>query len=72
VQRVDVFVEADSGELTGYVRDTGKGFDPAGVPGDRRGISDSIVGRVQRAGGTTLLHSQPGSGTEVEVKVPRR
>jgi signal transduction histidine kinase/phage shock protein PspC (stress-responsive transcriptional regulator) len=72
VQRVDVFVEADSGELTGYVRDTGKGFDPAAVPGDRRGISDSIIGRVQRAGGVTLLHSQPGAGTEVEVKVPRR
>jgi signal transduction histidine kinase/phage shock protein PspC (stress-responsive transcriptional regulator) len=72
VQRVDVFVEADSGELTGYVRDTGKGFDPASVPGDRRGISDSIIGRVQRAGGVTLLHSQPGAGTEVEVKVPRR
>ena len=72
VQRVDVFVEADSGELTGYVRDTGKGFDPTTVPGDRRGISDSIVGRVQRAGGVALLHSQPGAGTEVEVKVPRR
>jgi signal transduction histidine kinase len=72
VQRVDVFVEADSGELTGYVRDTGKGFDPATVPGDRRGISDSIVGRVQRAGGLALLHSQPGAGTEVEIRVPRR
>lgn len=72
VQRVDVFVEADSGELTGYVRDTGKGFDPRTVPSDRRGISDSIVGRVQRAGGVALLHSQPGTGTEVEIKVPRR
>lgn len=72
VQRVDVFVEADSGELTGYVRDTGKGFDQALVPADRRGISDSIVGRVQRAGGTALLHSQPGVGTEVEIRVPRR
>jgi signal transduction histidine kinase len=72
VQRVDVFVEADSAELTGYVRDTGRGFDPAAVHGDRRGISDSIVGRVQRIGGTALLHSQPGAGTEVEIRVPRR
>ncbi len=72
VQRIDVFVEADSAELTGFVRDTGKGFDPGSVPTDRRGISDSIVGRVQRAGGTTLLYSQQGVGTEVEIRVPRR
>lgn len=72
VQRVDVFVEADSGELTGYVRDTGKGFDPSAVSNDRRGISDSIVGRVQRAGGTAVLQSQSGVGTEVEIRVPRR
>ena len=55
VDRVDVFVEADDAELTGFVRDTGKGFDPAVIPDDRRGISDSIVGRLQRAGGVATL-----------------
>ena len=44
VDRVDVFVEADSGELAGFVRDTGCGFDPGAVAADRRGISESIVG----------------------------
>jgi signal transduction histidine kinase len=71
VERVDVFVEADSGELSGFVRDTGRGFDPASVAADRRGISESIVGRIQRLGGTALLTSRPGAGTEVEVRVPR-
>jgi len=69
--RVDVFVEADSSELVGYVRDTGCGFDPASVPRDRRGISESIVGRVERHGGTTSLTSRTGAGTEVEIRVPR-
>jgi signal transduction histidine kinase len=72
VDRVDVFVEADGTELTGFVRDTGRGFDRARVPDDRRGISDSIVGRVERAGGSAVLTSTPGGGTEVELRVPRR
>lgn len=71
VDRVDVFVEADDAELTGFVRDTGCGFDPGSVADDRRGISESIVGRVQRLGGTAVLTSRPGAGTEVELRVPR-
>jgi signal transduction histidine kinase/phage shock protein PspC (stress-responsive transcriptional regulator) len=71
VERVDVFVEAEDGELSGFVRDTGHGFDPATVAPDRRGISESIIGRVHRLGGTATLTSRPGAGTEVEVRVPR-
>jgi signal transduction histidine kinase/phage shock protein PspC (stress-responsive transcriptional regulator) len=71
VERVDVFVEAEDTELAAFVRDTGRGFDPADVGTDRRGISESIVGRVQRLGGTAVLTSRPGAGTEVEVRVPR-
>ena len=71
VDRVDVFVEADDTELTGFVRDTGRGFDRSSVPDDRRGISDSIVGRVQRAGGTATVVSSPSAGTEVELRIPR-
>ena len=67
-----MFVEADDAELTGFVRDTGRGFDPATIADDRRGISESIVGRIQRLGGTALLTSSPGEGTEVELRVPRR
>jgi signal transduction histidine kinase len=53
------------------VRDTGRGFDPAVVSDDRRGISESIVGRIQRIGGTAVLASHLGGGTEVELRVPR-
>lgn len=70
VDRVDVFVEVADGELTAFVRDVGRGFDPGGVPPDRRGISDSIVGRVERAGGGATVGSRPGAGTEVEIRLP--
>jgi len=71
VDHVDVFVEADDTELTGFVRDTGCGFDRASISADRRGISESIVGRVQRAGGSAVVMSQPLVGTEVEIRLPR-
>jgi signal transduction histidine kinase len=70
VDRVDVFVEVAHGELTAFVRDLGVGFDPDAVPADRRGISDSIVGRVVRAGGGAVVASRPGSGTEIEIRLP--
>jgi signal transduction histidine kinase len=71
VDRVDVYVEADDDLLTGYVRDRGKGFDPAAVPPDRRGLADSVTGRMRRAGGTAAVRSQAGEGTEVTMSVPR-
>ncbi len=45
--------------------------DPARVPQDRRGLRDSVVGRLQRVGGTAVVHSNPGEGTEVELTLPR-
>lgn len=72
VDRIDVFVEADDAELTGFVRDTGTGFDTATIPTGHRGISDSIIGRVERIGGTATITSQAGVGTEVELCIPRR
>jgi signal transduction histidine kinase len=68
---VDVYVEADDTVLTGFVRDTGVGFDAAAVPDDRHGIADSIIGRIDRAGGRAVVSSHPGEGTEVEIQVPR-
>jgi signal transduction histidine kinase len=50
-----------------FVRDRGSGFDPEAVPADRRGVRDSIVGRMERHGGTATVHSRPGQGTEVEL-----
>lgn len=71
VDRVDVYVEVEPTRVTAFVRDRGRGFDPSAVPPDRRGIADSLIGRVRRAGGTATVTSRPGQGTEVELSVPR-
>ena len=68
---VSVYVEVEPDELTGFVRDEGKGFDPGAVPTDRRGIADSIRGRIRRHGGSVTILSAPGEGTEVQLRLPR-
>jgi signal transduction histidine kinase len=68
---VSVYVEVEPDELTGFVRDEGKGFDPDQVPTDRRGIADSIRGRIRRHGGSVSIVSSPGEGTEVQLRLPR-
>jgi signal transduction histidine kinase/phage shock protein PspC (stress-responsive transcriptional regulator) len=68
---VDVYAEAGNGELQVYVRDRGPGFDPDAIPEDRRGVRESIVGRMARHGGRAAIHSAPGAGTEVELTLPR-
>ena len=54
-----------------FVRDRGPGFDPDAVPADRRGVRESIVGRMERHGGRAAIHSAPGDGTEVELVLER-
>jgi signal transduction histidine kinase len=68
--RVSVYVEVEPHSLTAYVRDEGKGFTPDEVPEDRRGIVESIVGRMQRHGGRATVTSEPSEGTEVELWLP--
>lgn len=70
--QVDVYVEVEPDELVAFVRDTGRGFDPATIAADRRGVAESIVGRAERAGGRVAFTSAPTVGTEVEIHVPRR
>ncbi|MPZ73928.1 MAG: PspC domain-containing protein [Nitriliruptorales bacterium] len=72
VIEVSVYVEIEPATITAYVRDEGKGFDPATVPPDRHGIAQSIRGRVERQGGTVVIDTAPGEGTEVSLTVPRR
>ncbi len=70
-KRIDVFAEVDDDDVTLFVRDTGDGFDPTTVDPDRRGLRESIVGRMERAGGGAMIYSEPGQGTEVELTIPR-
>jgi signal transduction histidine kinase len=71
VEEIDVYAEVTYDELAVFVRDRGTGFDPAAVPADRRGIRESIEGRLERAGGRALVTTTPGGGTEVELRLPR-
>jgi signal transduction histidine kinase len=70
VQRLSFFVEIADGRIESFVRDRGKGFEPVDVPADRRGIADSIIGRMERVGGRAEVRSAPGDGTEVHLLLP--
>jgi signal transduction histidine kinase len=67
----DLYTEVTPDRVSVYVRDRGKGFDPETVPDDRRGLRDSVSGRLTRLGGTAVVRSAPGEGTEVELVLPR-
>ncbi len=69
-KKVDVYAERHDDRIEIFVRDTGTGFDPADTAADRRGISESIEGRMERAGGSAVIHSEIGVGTEVELVLP--
>jgi signal transduction histidine kinase len=70
VGRVDVYAECDGRTAEVFVRDRGTGFDPEQVADDRLGLRGSIVGRVERHGGTVTIRSAPGEGTEVRMSLP--
>ena len=65
-----LFLDVDGGGAGVFVRDSGPGFDPGAVPAERGGVRDAMIGRMQRAGGTTTIDSGP-SGTEVALRLPR-
>jgi signal transduction histidine kinase len=69
---VDVYAESNADSVHVYVRDRGPGFDPAALPPDRRGVRESIVGRMERHGGRSRISSGPQTGTEVELELPAR
>jgi signal transduction histidine kinase len=68
---ISLFAEVEPGEVSLVVRDRGKGFDPAAVPADRKGLAESVHGRMTRRGGTVTVTSSPGEGTKVSLKMPR-
>lgn len=68
--RVSVFAEAGTGRTEVFVTDQGTGFDPDIVDADRRGVAESIRGRMVRHGGFATIESTPGSGTEVHLTMP--
>lgn len=70
VGEISVYAEIEHGTASVFVRDRGVGFEPAAVGADRRGVAQSIRGRMDRHGGSAQIRSAPGQGTEVVLTMP--
>ena len=70
--KIAVYLEVRDDAAVVFVRDRGRGFDPAEVPADRGGLAVSVVGRLTRHGGDARIRSKPETGTELELSLPRR
>jgi signal transduction histidine kinase len=68
---ISLFAEVEPEEVSVVVRDRGKGFDPDSVPEDRKGLAESVHGRMARRGGAATVTSALGEGTKVSLKMPR-
>jgi signal transduction histidine kinase len=64
---VRLYAEIDDGGAGVWVDDRGPGFDPEAVPADRRGVRESIIGRMARHGGRAEIRPGLDGGTEVEL-----
>ena len=67
--RVSVYSEVSRESTDIWISDQGAGFDPEVVAGDRHGITESIVGRMESNGGAATVSSAPGEGTEVHLRL---
>lgn len=68
---VQVYAEVEGRTVFVSVRDRGPGFDLDAIPADRMGVRESIIGRMERNGGTARLRAVPDGGTEVELQMER-
>ena len=64
-----VFAQASPDGAEVFVRDEGPGFDLPTVPTERRGVRDSIIGRMAAVGGSANVESRPGEGTEIALRI---
>jgi signal transduction histidine kinase/phage shock protein PspC (stress-responsive transcriptional regulator) len=68
---VTVYLETGPSQVSIDVTDRGPGMDLAAVPAGRMGVRESILGRMQRAGGEAHLVPGPGGrGTSVRLVLP--
>jgi signal transduction histidine kinase len=65
--KVSVFAEAGNATVEVFVTDQGKGFDIDGIDDDRKGLAESIKGRMNRHGGQATIDSEIGVGTEIHL-----
>jgi len=65
--KISVYAEMTTSSIDVYISDQGDGFNRDNVDDDRRGIRESIEARMQRHGGTAIIESVTGEGTEVHL-----
>ncbi|WP_010156107.1 sensor histidine kinase, partial [Leucobacter chromiiresistens] len=68
---VTVYLEATRDRVMIDVTDRGPGLDPSRLPEGRMGVRESILGRMERAGGDARIVRGPGGGTSVRLGMPR-
>ncbi len=68
---ISLFAEVEPDKVEVAVRDRGSGFDPDSVPADRKGVAESIRGRMLRHGGNATVQSTLGEGTKVTLTMTR-
>src|SRR5260370_18419626 len=68
---VSIFAEVEPAEVSLFVRDRGRGFDPESVPGDRKGRAESVHARMARRAGSAAVRRAHGAGTEGSLTMPR-
>ncbi|MFD0659532.1 sensor histidine kinase [Thermocatellispora tengchongensis] len=66
--RATVRLSGDARALRLDIADQGKGFSAADVPVTRRGLRESVSGRMERVGGTATITSAVGEGTLVRLE----
>ncbi len=66
---VRLYAEISDGAASVWVDDRGPGFDLKRIPADRRGVRESIIGRMERHGGSADFRPGPDGGTEVELSI---
>ena len=65
---ISLYVEVSGQEVEAYVRDHGAGFELEAINPDRHGVRDSIIGRMQRHGGSATIRARE-PGTEVCLRL---
>jgi signal transduction histidine kinase len=69
---VRLYAEIEDGSARVFIDDRGPGFDTEAIPNDRHGVRESIIGRMERHGGSAEIRSERGDGTEVELTMGAR
>ena len=69
---ISLFARIEERRVSVYVHDRGPGFTLDAVAPERRGVRESIIGRMSRHGGHAEVRSAPGEGCEVLLFMDRR